>query len=115
MSLKFFHTPSGNIHCLFLKAQKRKSLRCDVYNAVNNPPSRPAGCRFDYGFSFGVRPHGHSRRLCVSDAVDAGSVLPYGRSIRRYGIRCASRTSGLTCKNRSGHGFKLAIQAQKLF
>ncbi len=112
---RFFHTPSGNIHCLFLKAQGHESLRCDVYNAINSPPAQPASCELDYGFSFGLRPSGKARRLCVSDAVNAGRVVPYGSSIERYGMRCKSRTTGLTCRNRSGHGFKLAIERQRLF
>ncbi len=114
MQLKFFHTPSGNINCLFLKAQGERSLRCDVYNATNTPPKGDC-VEGDYGFSFGLRPSGKARRLCVSDAVNAGRVVPYGSSIERYGMRCKSRTTGLTCRNRSGHGFKLAREAQKLF
>ncbi len=115
MRVTFFHTPSGNIHCLFLKAQGERSLRCDVYNATNGAPAQPASCEFDYGFSFGLRLSGKARRLCVSDAVDEGRVLPYGSTIERYGMRCRSRTTGLTCRNRGGHGFKLSREAQRLF
>jgi hypothetical protein len=113
--IQFFHTPSGNISCVFLKAQGERSLRCDVSNATNEAPAQPASCEFDYGFSFGLRPSGKARRLCVSDALDRGKVVPYGSSVERYGMTCRSRTSGLRCTNRSGHGFKLSRERQRLF
>ncbi len=35
-------------------------------------------------------------------------TLDYGDTYKRNGIRCTMRRSGLTCRNRSGHGFHLA-------
>lgn len=34
-------------------------------------------------------------------------TLRYGDTWRRPGIRCTMRTSGLTCTNRDGHGFRI--------
>jgi hypothetical protein len=115
--LKFFHTPSGNIGCLYAKVSgSRASLRCDVSD-VAHPAPKPASCQFDYGHSFGVSTKGRARRLCVSDAVNDPSspVLRYGTT-RSFGpFTCTSRTSGLRCTAPSGHGFKLSRAKQKLF
>ena len=35
-------------------------------------------------------------------------TLRYGDVWARPGIRCVMRTSGLRCRNRSGHGFRIA-------
>jgi hypothetical protein len=112
----FFKTPSGNIGCAFIDF-RGKSLRCDLREISNRPPARPASCDFDYGQSFGLKPKGRARRLCVSDSVMEPSArrLAYGHSIRRFGIRCTSRTRGLRCVNRRGHGFTLSRDAQTLF
>jgi hypothetical protein len=34
-------------------------------------------------------------------------TLRYGDTWKRPGIRCTIRTSGLTCRNRDGHGFHI--------
>jgi hypothetical protein len=43
-------------------------------------------------------------------------VLGYGRTIR-FGrrIACTARRSGLTCRNRDGHGFFLSRERVRLF
>ncbi len=35
-------------------------------------------------------------------------TLHYGDTYKRHGIRCTMRESGLTCRNRSDHGFHIA-------
>jgi hypothetical protein len=35
-------------------------------------------------------------------------TLRYGATWWRSGVTCRMRTTGLTCRNRSGHGFHLA-------
>ena len=108
-----FQTPSGNTGC----AITGKSVRCDLLRNDAAKPPRPASCEFEWGNSFGLDRTGRAKRLCNSDTVfdpDA-RVLAYGSSISRKGIKCTSRSSGLRCKNRSGHGFKLSREAQKLF
>ncbi len=109
----FFKTPSGNTGC----AITGTSVRCDLLRNDAAKPPRPASCDFEWGNSFGLDRTGRARRLCNSDTVfDPGArVLAYGSSIKRRGIKCTSRESGLRCKNRSGHGFKLSRQSQKLF
>lgn len=118
-SMKTFKTPSGTSICGFFSLDTgAKYLRCDVYRATNSPPQRPKSCQFDYGFSFGIKPRGRAYRNCVSDAIADPSktrALAYGSTMRRYGMVCRSRTSGLTCTNRSGHGFTLRRDRQRLF
>jgi hypothetical protein len=48
-------------------------------------------------------------------ASDFTSVLRYGHTWRWHGFRCSSRQTGLTCSNRSGHGFFLSRATQRLF
>ena len=95
-----FHTPSGNIRCLYRSAVPL--LRCDVLS-LN-----------DTAFTLDRRHRG--RRVHVTDAVPAGRVLAYGESLRLGPFRCRSRTSGLTCRSRpSGHGFRLSRASQQVF
>jgi hypothetical protein len=112
----FVKTPSGNIGCAFYAAGG-KQVRCDILQTDNAVPSPPATCEGDYGHAFGVKRRGRPHRLCVGDTVfdPKARVLDYGESITRYGIRCTSRERGLVCRNRSGHGFRLSRQSQRLF
>jgi len=95
-----FHTPSGNISCLYRSGGPL--LRCDVHS-LN-----------DTAFTLDRRHRG--RRIHVTDAVPAGRVLAYGASLRLGPFRCRSRTTGLTCRSRpSGHGFALSRASQRVF
>jgi hypothetical protein len=42
-------------------------------------------------------------------------VLAYGASRTLGPFKCASRTTGLRCTTRAGHGFELSRSRQKLF
>jgi hypothetical protein len=60
-----------------------------------------------------------AKRINITDtAADTtkAPILHYGKS-RQFGtFRCRSRRSGLTCRSlRSGHGFKLSREKQRLF
>jgi hypothetical protein len=52
-------------------------------------------------------------RACSGDAgpfigQSTARVLAYGKTWRRAGISCRSAFTGMTCRNRSGHGFFLS-------
>jgi hypothetical protein len=98
-----FHTPSGNIRCLYRSAgEGGPLLRCDVLS-LN-----------DVGFTLDRRHRGE--RVHVTDAVPEGRVLPYGTTRRLGPFRCRSRRSGLTCRSKpSRHGFKLSRERQRVF
>jgi hypothetical protein len=104
-ALVHFRTPSGNIGCI----GDATYLRCDLRSTSVPSPPRPRGCEFDYGPAFAMTPRGRARRICHSDTALGGrSVLAYGRARRIGPFRCVSRTSGLTCRNRAGHGWFLS-------
>ncbi|MEA2168796.1 MAG: hypothetical protein QOF76_2096 [Solirubrobacteraceae bacterium] len=113
-----FHTPSGNIQCLFAKLQgTRAGLRCEIRVQDNPQAPKPANCDLDYGDAYGLGPHGRAGRVCHGDTVadPNGRVLDYGTHLTFHGMTCRSKTSGLRCFNRSGHGFQLSRSAQFLF
>jgi hypothetical protein len=108
-----FHSPSGNIRCVIAA---KVYTRCDITQRDWRPPPKPSSCEFDWGNTLEVRMKGHGRFGCVSDAVEAGRVLPYGESISRGRFRCRSRTSGVRCVNtRNGHGFALSRERVRRF
>ena len=99
-----FHTPSGNIRCLYRSADGGEGplLRCDVLS-LN-----------DTAFTLDRRHRG--KRVHVTDAVPAGRVLRYGAARTLGAFRCRSRRTGLTCRSKpSGHGFRLSRARQSLF
>jgi hypothetical protein len=118
LGVQRFVTPSGNIGC----AGDRTELRCDILETSAPQPPKPRSCRFDWGHAFRLTPTGRGRRLCVSDTVvptpGARGVrtLAYGTTIRLgTRMRCASRRSGLTCRNTADHGFFLSRQRIRVF
>jgi hypothetical protein len=116
-SISWFKTPSKNIYCAwFHEAGSKQFLRCDVGELAHRAP-KPHGCQFDWGGSFGMNARGRASALCVSDSVHdkRAKTLAYGKT-RKYGsFSCTSQTSGLRCRNRSGHGFSLSRERYKLF
>ena len=110
-----FHTPSGNIVCAAgplirtdgSLVRGRHGLLCVVFSASDSRgqktwymlPSGRAGVAFVQG---NIRSEGLA-------------FLGYGRSWARYGFRCESMRSGLTCRNPAGHGFFLSRETQRLF
>ena len=93
-----FQTPSRNIVCLYFKGPQ---LRCDV-RSLN-----------DTAFTLDRRHR--AKRVHVTDAVPAGPVLAYGRSLRLGPFTCRSRRAGLTCRSSSSHGFFLSRARQRVF
>jgi hypothetical protein len=108
-----FTTPSRNIGC----AGDSTFVRCDIRRTRAKPPPKPRSCRFDWGNAFELRQRGRARRLCYSDTVlGSRRVLAYGKSMKLGPrITCTSRRSGLTCRNRDGHGFFLSRARVRLF
>jgi hypothetical protein len=99
---KSFQTPSHNIVCLYRSSGgPGPLLRCDV-RSLN-----------DTAFTLDRRHRG--KRVHVTDAVPAGHVLRYGRSLKLGPIKCTSRRSGLTCRNGNSHGFALSRARQRVF
>jgi hypothetical protein len=95
------------------------SVRCDIarsdWRIVKRPPGCEPGTDWGQGLTLGPR----SRRgevVCAGDsALGARRILPYGRSITAGSLRCTSRSTGMTCRNRLGHGFVLSTESFWLF
>jgi hypothetical protein len=99
---KSFQTPSRNIVCLYRSTGgPGPLLRCDMHS-LN-----------DTAFTLDRRHRG--KRVHVTDAVPAGRVLAYGRSLKLGPFKCTSRRTGLTCRNGHSHGFALSRARQRLF
>ena len=108
-----FQSPSRNIGCIVSAG----SARCDIRARDWAPPAKPASCPVDYGQGRVVGATStRGRFVCAGDTALGGpGVLPYGRSVRRGSITCTSRTTGVTCKNKRGHGFLISRGSYRRF
>jgi hypothetical protein len=111
-----FRMPSRNIACAVepALAGARPVLRCDVLSGLRPAPRRK--CDLDWtGLSLGLR--SRATPTCAGDTVDepGNPILRYGRTWRRDGFACTSRRTGVTCRNRAGHGFVLARERWRSF
>lgn len=110
-----FLMPSRNIACLYVGPYDGRPgyLRCDIRSGLNPEPTR--ACELDWT-GVGMNPTGKARATCAGDTTFGNyPVLAYGKTWKRGGFTCLSRTTGLTCRNRSGHGFFLARERWQLF
>ena len=116
-STTYFASPSKSIGCLYGRFEGGPSVRCDLVR-VDHPKPAPANCPLDYGDAFALGVHGKASRVCHGDTVfnPHARVLSYGRT-RRFGpFTCRVRkTTGMRCTSRSGHGFRISRQHQKLW
>jgi hypothetical protein len=103
-------TPSRNIACNVGKlgpgTRGPLAIGCSMYSKT-----APAGIATWWMRTTGSALSGY---IQANPATDYPS-LAYGRSYSWHGIRCLSATTGLTCRNRSGHGFFLSRQRQRVF
>jgi hypothetical protein len=115
LHLKTFRTPSGNIGC----AMYEGGARCDIRKRDWKPLPRPAACSREVGYGQGleVPAGGEAGFVCAGDtALDpTASSLAYGTASRVGGSECISRTDGITCVNRAGHGFFISVQSYQVF
>jgi hypothetical protein len=105
-----FKTPSGNIVCTSGKLPPRGEvvgIDCVVFSVVDRRGQA----------SWMMRPTGRAWHRAVAANIETEGLhrLAYGRSWARLGITCTSRAVGLTCRNRSGHGFFLSRERQRIF
>jgi hypothetical protein len=108
----FFLLPSKNIGCAYNASPAY--LRCDIRTGLKPVPQR--SCELDWtGLS--MRPRSRATPTCAGDTamLPNAPILRYGSTWRRGGFVCRSRTIGLRCTNRVGHGFTLSRQAWRTF
>jgi hypothetical protein len=100
-----FRSPSGRLGCAFYSdAQTPRQVRCDWAGSNDETVI--------------LKARGKGRRVRATDTVrnPKARVLAYGRSTRFGRLRCTSRRSGITCKSlRSGHGFTVSVEKQRVF
>jgi hypothetical protein len=123
LTLRYFKTPSANIVCQysFGDPQFPPNLDCAIKTGLKPPPKRKKCDAGDYTDSMVfMEVTGHARyQRCAGDpgpllGEAKAKVLAYGKTWRHGSLRCTSRRSGLTCRNRSGHGWTLSRAHSKL-
>jgi hypothetical protein len=115
-------TPSGNISCFSIPG-RAPSLHCSIkqasYSAKLVAYCGQASIGVDWaGFSLGPTHRGSVE--CSGGVLYSPDTqrpvyrtIPYGTT-RIFGvIRCASRTTGLTCRNPAGHGLFLSRESYR--
>jgi hypothetical protein len=121
----YFKTPSGNIVCLHTPGpvdQPQWFLACGIKSGLKPAPRRRA-CQEGGYAGDRVTMLARGRVNVPSCAGDPGAlvgereatVLGYGTTRSGGGIRCTSALTGLTCRNKSGHGFFLSREKWRSF
>jgi hypothetical protein len=120
-----FKMPSRNIVCGWsLAPDGSASMECGIKSGLK-PPPKPIHCDAGDPNDKRVSLRDTGRAMPVLCAGDPGPLLPqieakarvlaYGSSRRIGKITCTSATSGLTCRNRSGHGFFVSRGSWRMF
>jgi hypothetical protein len=79
-------------------------------------PAPKRQCDGDWtGASMSV--NGPAGPTCAGDTVydRRAPILAYGRTWTLARLSCVSRATGLTCRNRDGHGFFLSRERWRIF
>ena len=100
-----FQSPTGKLGCAFYSdAETPRFVRCDWEGGNDR--------------AVVVAETGKGKRIKVTDTVrdPNAKMLAYGRTTRFGVLRCTSRRSGITCRStRSGHGFTVSVDKQRVF
>ena len=102
-----FVTPSGNIVCNAGTNSGKKLLACTLISSGTPHKGNKVWAMFVRG--------GVQVGFVMGDPATDYPKLAYGRTWTWHGFRCQSARTGLTCRNRSGHGFFLSRASQRLF
>lgn len=124
VTIAYFKTPSHNIVCMFAGglADTKPFVACGIKSGLK-PPPRKVRCREGDPTDEFINLEQTGRAHEPSCAGDPGPfvgekqarVLRYGHTFRRRGLRCKSAPAGLTCRNKSGHGFFLSRAHSRRF
>ena len=100
-----FMTPSQNIVCNS-GSRGQSTLHCVVFS------ENPADGQKVWTMSDSGRP---TVAIAQSNIGTDVSTLGYGHTWKRGQLSCISRSTGLMCQNRDGHGFELSRERQRVF
>ena len=117
-----FQTPSRNIICDGIVADVGHTfMECGIKSGLVGARAS-TGCKPGDSGQNRVYVPARGRGALTLCAGDPGPflyvhapVLRYGQAWRGGGITCTSARSGLTCRNRGGHGFFLSRQHWRVF
>jgi hypothetical protein len=119
----YFKTPSGNIVCYHSSPDDRPVfIACGIKSGLKPaPPRRPCSEGGYAGDRVTMTATGRVEvPACAGDpgamvGAPTAPVLGYGKTWSGGGISCRSTFAGLTCRNRSGHGFFLSRVRYRIF
>lgn len=112
-----FSSPSGNIICYRPEAAAISCLILDRNWSDDQlaalQSDHDGECPVDRTAAIALPANGPPRLIehCHGDAfwwTENQFVLPYGFSVQNSEFNCTSEKSGMTCRNRLGHGFTMA-------
>ena len=105
-----FETPSGNIACNVGRigpgTNGARAIACAVFSTENRK-----GIKTWWMKTTGKAQAAYAQANPATDYPK----LAYGKKYSWQGINCKSAKAGLTCTNKSGHGFFLSKQSQRIF
>jgi len=104
-----FLTPTGNIACNagHEPGSTRPLLACTVFSAASAKRGQKLWAMYAEGpVSVG---------FVMGNAATDLPRLAYGRTWSWHGLRCTSSDAGLSCANRSSHGFFLSREEQRVY
>jgi hypothetical protein len=112
----FFHSPSGNIHCLIATEEGSDIAECQILHFSYTPPPRPASCSSgDYGDVVALNPREAAFWFCGRGPISSGTVLPYGHKFQLGTVVCDSEKNDMMCsESPSGHFFVLSRDGYQL-
>jgi hypothetical protein len=100
-----FRSPSGKLGCAFYSGQGTpRTVRCEWADSND--------------VALTLTEKHRARRIRISDTVrdPKAPVLAYGHSTSFGKLKCTSRRTGITCRSsRSGHGFMVSVEKQRVF
>lgn len=114
-----FNTPSGNIECTVGEGFSGSDIECTIYKRSHPAKVQElAGCPLNRGITFSMKNTGGVYGTCTRPGArptGTQGVAEYNVEGKFGGFTCYSATSGLQCRNESGHGFHLSRANQQVF
>lgn len=121
-----FRSPSGNIICAAYTRGSPAAVECGIKTGLKPKPPYTAECKrlgLDHtGDRIGIRSNGGrpTPPACSGDAgpfvpLRMARVLGYGKTWTGAGLSCRSAFTGMSCRNRRGHGFFLSRASWRTF
>jgi|RhiMetdeSRZDD1v2_1073273.scaffolds.fasta_scaffold11428_13 Family of unknown function (DUF6636) len=109
----FFKTQNGKIYCLWVTSG-RAQVVCGIRNGSLKPkPTNKCRVTDPTGGWLNINARGRARiQACSGDAGPFANpaqtkVLAPGRTWSGAGMSCKATASGMTCRNKSKHGFTM--------